>query len=209
MRHNRHSPCHSLYEQAKLETEIDVYKYSGLNKLVQHCSAKKIAIGGGNIYEYLAAERAKGRSTGDLARPPSPVELEQMEEATGFGIAVDDLLARGTTSPCATFRNPSLMNNLAKTEMFEIANMEVWTLTPAWDVDAAEKMEMKLFFVDQSSHTVNSSTHSSYSDMAHSPRDSMMASDLTQQRFYRRLGENDESEAQRDRWQYVNMMGLM
>lgn len=189
-----------------METEIDVYAYSGLNNLIQHCSAKKIGIGGGNIYEDM---EAKG-DTGDLDRPPSPLELEQMEEATGFGIALDEFLARGTTSPCATYRNPSLLNKRAEAEVFSVANIEVWTLTPAYDVHSAEKMEMTKYFVDQSTHTVDSSTHSSYSELAYSPRNSMtMSAELNQQRFYRRVGENDEGEEQRNRWQYANMMGLM
>jgi hypothetical protein len=131
-----------------------------------------------------------------------------MEEATGFGIVVDEFLARGTTSPCATFRNPSLLNNLAETETFTIANMEVWTLTPSWDVNSAEKMEMTKYFVDQSLH---SSTHSTYSDIACSPSwdSTIPTAELSQQRFYRRVGENDEGEEQRNRWQYANMMGLM
>jgi len=207
MRHNRQSTCHSLFEQAQLETEIDVYEYSGLNNLVQRCSHNEIGIGGGSILEYLAAEGANdGRSI-----TPTPEDLQELEDVGGFGIAVDEFLTRGTTSPCATFRNPSLLNKLAKTESFTIANMEVWTLTPAWDTKSAEKLEMTKFFMDQSSHT-ESSIHSVYSDIAGSyspPPDASSAADLVQSKFYRRLGEGDENEEQRDRWQYANMMGLM
>jgi hypothetical protein len=224
MRYNRSSPCFSLFEQAQLESEIDVYEYSGLNKLVQHCSNKGIAIGGGNIVEYMAADAVESAvealnsddddvpSPIDLNQevdlPTPPTELEQLEDVVGFGIAIDEFLARGTTSPCATFRNPSLLKKSAETESFEIANIEVWTLTPAWSVDSAEKLEMTKYFVDQSSHS--ESVHSVYSDIAYnSPQNSMTASDLVQAKFYRRVGENDEGEEQRERWQYANMMGMM
>jgi len=249
MRHNRHSPCHSLFEQAQLESEIDVYEYSGLNKLVQHCSSNKIAIGGGNLLEYLRLNEAKedghvasspievphdtipsppdDLSHGAVPSPPvdlshaavlpPPTDLEQLEETSGFGIVVGEFLARGSTSPCATFRNPSLLHKLAETETFEIANMEVWSLTPAWDVDYAEKLEMTKYFADQSSHTESlSSIHSTRSMLSDRggactpPRaDSLAASDMVQSRFYRRVGEDDEGEEQRDRWQYANMMGMM
>lgn len=140
--------------------------------------------------------------------PTPPTELEQLEDVVGFGIAIDDFLAQGTTSPCATFRNPSLLNKSAETESFEITNIEVWTLTPAWSIDSAEKLEMTKYFVDQSSHS--ESVHSVYSDIAYnSPQNSMTASDLVQAKFYRRVGENDEGEEQRERWQYANMMGLV
>lgn len=203
MRHNRKSPCHSLFEQAQLETEIDVYAYSGENKLVQRCSHNEIAIGGGNINEGAA--------------PLDPGDaLEEMEDTAGFGIAIDEFLARGTTSPCATFRNPSLMNNLGETETFDIANLEVWSLTPAWDVKQAEKLEMTMYFVNQSSHADSSihsvaGSHTGSYNGSHTPprRDSIRASDLTQDKFYRRVGENDASEEQRDRWQRSAMMGFM
>ena len=195
MRHNRDSQCHSLFEQAQLETEIDVYAYSGENKLVQRCSHNEIAIGGGNINAGIVSDD----------------DSEEMEDTAGFGIAIDEFLARGTTSPCATFRNPSLLHNLGEAETFEIANLEVWSLTPAYDVNQAEKLEMTKYFINQSSHT-ESSIHSVYSDIAGSytpPSNSMNAVDMVQASFYRRVGQNDGSEEQRDRWQRSSMMGLV
>lgn len=218
MRHNRQSPCHSLFEQAQLETEIDVYEYSGLNKLIQHCSHNEIAIGGGNILEHndIDSDDDVSSTSSPIDRIPSPLaELQQLEDTIGFGIAIDEFLARGTTSPCATFRNPSLMNKLAETETFQIANLEVWTLTPGYNVKGAEKLEMTKYFADQSSHN-SESVHSIYSDIAgsytggsSSPLNSMTAADAVQASFYRRVGENDQSEEQRQRWQYANMMGMM
>lgn len=208
MRHNRNTPCHSLFEQAQMETEIDVYAYSGLNSLIQHCSHEKIGIGGGDINKYKTEEEGI----------PPPVDIELMK-SIGFGIVINEDLARGSTSPCATFRNPDLMNNSGQLATFTIANMEVWTLTPAWDVNAAQRLEMVKYFADQSirqsTHTYadeTSSTHSSVcSDFGSSsiPGTPIFTSrDLIQEKFYRRVGEHDENESQRNRWQYANMMNL-
>lgn len=146
---------------------------------------------------------------GPVLEPPQ--DLQQLEGTIGFGIGIDEFLARGTTSPCATFRNPSLLNKLGETETFEIANLEVWTLTPGWNVDSAEKLEMTKYFADQSSH--GESIHSVYSDVSASysntPRNSLTAADLVQSKFYRRVGEGDDNEEQRQRWQYAQMMGMM
>ena len=203
MRHNRNTPCHSLFEQAQMEAEIDVFEYSGLNNFVQHCSHDKIAIGGGNIHD------TPDDVDGDSEIPPA-VDLVRVE-SYGFGIALSEDLGRGSSSPCATFRNPSLVSNAAETKTFEIANMEVWTMTPAWDVHSAEKLEMTKYFVDQSIHSVDSSSiHSTYSDYGRTsttrPGSPGEILDHIQEEFYRHVGQNDESDTRRTQWQYANMM---
>jgi hypothetical protein len=185
-----------------METEIDVYAYSGLNTFVQHCSHEKIGIGGGDLNKVKT-------EAGEEA-PEEYVNLYQVE-SIGFGIVINDDLARGSTSPCATFRNPDLMHNSGQLSTFVIANMEVWTLTPSWDENSAQRLEMVKYFADESvrmsthTYTDDSSIHSSIiSDVA----GSFTSSDLIQEKFYRRVGEHDENESQRDRWQYANMMNL-
>jgi hypothetical protein len=192
MRYNRNSKCHSLFEQAQMETDIDVYSFSGLNSLVQHCSHNRIGIGGGDLNKFIEAK--KEGSVDDMEH-----DFDVLDSC-GFGIMLDEDLSTGSTGPCATYRNPCLLDNSAHSETFEIMNMEVWTLTPAWDESSAQKMEMVKYFSDQSTHTNESvSVHSVYSDItASSPRTpSLSSKDYIQQSFYRRLGENDESEANR------------
>ena len=199
-----------------METEIDVFAYTGLNVLIQHCSHDKIAIGGGDINKYKTEEKE--------GIPPA-VDIESMK-GIGFGIVINEDLARGSTSPCATFRNPDLVNNSGQSVTFTIANMEVWTLTPAWDLNSAQRIEMVKYFADQSirqsTHSIRQSTHT-YADETSSTHSSIgsdfgsssipgtpifTSTDLIQKKFYRRVGEDDENESQRNRWQYANMMNL-
>ena len=130
MRYNRMTPCHSLFEQAHLESEIDIFFYSGLNDYVQLCTSDKIAVGGGELDTTGKEEHGN-----DAAQY---VYLEEGEHY-GFGIAVADDLLHGTSSPCATFRNPCLVNHSSRGEVFEIVNLEVWSFTPCDTVDAADE----------------------------------------------------------------------
>eukprot|EP00978_Attheya_sp_CCMP212_P022911 scaffold69290_cov45-Attheya_sp.AAC.2 len=47
MRQTRKTPCHSIIDQAQLESELDVYPWTGENNFVQLCTQDKIAVGGG------------------------------------------------------------------------------------------------------------------------------------------------------------------
>merc|ERR1711897_16915 len=62
---------------------------------------------------------------------------------SGFAIALDDELLNGTSTPCATFLSPSLVDGVSmKGEIFEVANMEAWTFTPCSSVEQAERNEL-------------------------------------------------------------------
>ena len=58
---------------------------------------------------------------------------------------------------------------------------------------------MSMFFVRESISSMSASANSSVSSL-------FDADDLSQERFYRRLGQNDDNEENRDAWQYANMM---
>eukprot|EP00534_Pseudo-nitzschia_fraudulenta_P009109 CAMPEP_0201154114 /NCGR_PEP_ID=MMETSP0851-20130426/14377_1 /ASSEMBLY_ACC=CAM_ASM_000631 /TAXON_ID=183588 /ORGANISM="Pseudo-nitzschia fraudulenta, Strain WWA7" /LENGTH=873 /DNA_ID=CAMNT_0047431429 /DNA_START=290 /DNA_END=2908 /DNA_ORIENTATION=+ len=122
---------------------IDVYRWSGDNDLCQLFADDKIAVGGGVV----------GHS-GD-----------------GFGILLEDDLLSGSSSPCATYNNPSLCisstdgvadpslsarSNTSSTRdetRFEVANMEIWGLTPFLFVADAERSEKSLRFAKDNSYT--------------------------------------------------------
>lgn len=207
MRYNRMTPCHSLFEQAHLESEIDVYFYSGLNDYVQLCTSDKLAVGGGELDTTGKEEHGD-----DVAGAPY-VYLEEGEHY-GFGIAISDDLLHGTSSPCATFRNPCLVNHSSKGEVFEIVNLEIWSFTPCETVDAAEKLEMTKFFVQESVLSSISSLDSVRFSTSpggpglHSRAPSMFSGrDLRQEEFYRRVGQEDvDDELERIGWEYQNMM---
>ena len=206
MRYNRMTPCHSLFEQAHLESEVDVFFYSGLNDYVQLCTADKIAVGGGELDTTGKEEHGN-----DVAAAPY-VYLEEGEHY-GFGIAIADDLLHGTSSPCATFRNPCLVNHSSRGEVFEIVNLEVWSFTPCESVDAAERLEMTKFFVQESvlssiASSLDSDTPGSFVSGMHSRGTSIFSgADLRQEEFYRRVGEgNVDDEIERMGFEYQNML---
>ena len=194
MRKSRKTKVYSLFEQAQLETEIEIYPYSGLNEFVQLCTNDRIALGGGG-----------GGGSGDLdiTRNSQQETVQGLTVPTGFGIAMNDDLLNGTSSPCATFQNPCLVNPASSSETFQVVNIECWGLTPCFSVDEAEKLEMTKFFVQESSARSLSKAYLG----AETTQREFTSRELKQPEFYRRVGTNDQSEAGRDRWQYAAMMG--
>ena len=199
MRHNRKTKCSSLYDQAQMESEVDVFFCTHQNEMIQLSTDELIAVGGGEV------------------ESDTDSSAEERSDRFGFGLSIDDFMLHGTSSPCATYKNPCLVDGGSKDTRFRIANVEVWTLTPCASVDAAERLEMSQFWIQQSSRDMSSTT-SLRSLAAGSPRPTRSprpefrkvqdfdAGDFTQESFYRRVGENDESEQQRDIWQYATMM---
>ena len=206
MRYNRMTPCHSLFEQAHLESEIDIFFYSGLNDYVQLCTSDKIAVGGGELDTTGKEEQGN-----DGAAAPY-VYLEEGEHY-GFGLAVADDLLHGTSSPCATFRNPCLVNHSSCGEVFEIVNLEVWSFTPCDTVDAAERLEMTKFFVQESvlssiASSPDCDNLGSFASGMNSRGTSLFSgADLNQEQFYRRVGqESVDDEVERMGFEYQNML---
>ncbi len=124
MRNDRKTECKSIIDQAKLESEIEVFPWTGDNYLVQLCTDNQIAVGGGGSSQY----RGHGHS--------------------GFGLCIDDQVLHGTSSYCPTFENPPLSKEHQDGSPFEIVNLEVWTFTPAMTVEEAEKIEFGRLFLE-------------------------------------------------------------
>ena len=184
MRHSRRSKCASLFDQAQLESEIDVFQCTNSDQRVQACRHDSLAVGGDDV-------PVSAQESGD-------VSSSTLEE-DGFAIAVEDDLMVGTTSPSRTFKSPSLYGLGDKTGVFDIAGLEIWSFTPCMDVISAQKLEMRKYFIEESQRGM--STRSVDSSI-----NSFGSRDLVQERFYRRVGEDYESEERRQRWQYANMM---
>ena len=104
------------------ENEMEVYPCTGSDPMIQYCTRKTIAVGGG---EWVGDTCPFGR-----------------EEPRGIGFMIDGDLVGGETNSCATFANPRLCKNTSTSNEFTIANVEVWTLTPCRNLDAATKLEM-------------------------------------------------------------------
>ena len=129
MRQDRRTKTTGILEQAQLESEIDVFPFTGENRLVQLCTHDRIAIGGGTPAEKKTPERP--------------------EHEWGFGLAIESHFLQGTSSPCVTFGSPSLSKSHANGTPFEIVNVELWTLTPCLDVEEAEKLELGKLFLER------------------------------------------------------------
>lgn len=194
MRRSRNTPCHSLVDQAVLESEIDVYPFSGLNTYIQLCISDKIAIGGGKL-DTSGAERH-----GDEIAPDT-YSLHHEDLDYGFGLSFGEYLDRGTSNPCATFRNPGLsatydpndLHGLRKShsDAFEIANLEVWAFTPCHNVKEAQKLELSKFYIHESTKSLSLSSIDSHEK--NSP-DLILSPDT----FYKRVGEDDDVD---QRWE--------
>lgn len=132
MRQSRSTQCHSIIDQAQLESELDVYPWTGENNCVQLCTHDKIAVGGGTTTSEQSEESG------------------EKSIAYGFGLAIGRDLHSGTSSHCATFGSPPLSKAHQDGSPFEIMNLEVWTLTPCYSLQDAEKLELgKLFLASQ------------------------------------------------------------
>jgi hypothetical protein len=175
MRHNRFDHCCSLYEQAQMESECDVYPYSGLNNCIQLCTQDFLGVGGGEIDHQLPFD--------DIA-----AEVIGRQKSLGFAIALRDDLSRGTSCPSSTFCNKKLSSN-DDGGIFDVCNLEVWTFTPCTNVEDAEKLEMRKHFLRERMHQQSMASISSTS-LGSSVPSSPMAS---QRLFYRRVGESDEN----------------
>lgn len=148
MRFNRRIPCSSLYEQAQMEATIDVFTSRGDNEMYQVCDDSRIAIGGGDLPVLKTESGSCCFEQCAHSNISDPGQAGPLLEGTnfGFGIALDSDLRTGTTSQCGTFRSPCLINNKSRGEVFQVANLEVWTFTPCMDVTSAERIEMTRYF---------------------------------------------------------------
>jgi len=138
MRQTRKSACHSVLDQAQLESEIEVFPWTGLNNCVQMCTSDRFIIGGGGS---LAEE---GKSCDESDEP-----CEGESNKCGLGLVVDGpAMLYGTSDHCITFNNAPLSLSHADGSPFEIANLEVWTLTPASTLEIAERLELGALFLE-------------------------------------------------------------
>lgn len=141
MRHTRREKTRSIIDQAHMESEIDVFPATGENRCFQLCTDDNIAVGGGNLDSM--------RSTESLTSDPQTIVKDH---EWGPGLLVREDLLQGTTSPCLTFGSPSLSHAHSDGSLFEIINLELWTLTPCMTQDEAEKLELSRLFLEKHGH---------------------------------------------------------
>jgi hypothetical protein len=112
------------------DNEMEVYPYTGSNELVQYCTKRAVAVGGGDYKD------------GEDSCP-------YVGEPTGIGLMIDADLLGGETNSSSTFANPRLSGRSSKSNEFDIVNLEVWTVTPCISEPEAELLEMRRLFVEE------------------------------------------------------------
>ena len=138
--------CSSLDEYILRESSLDIYPWAskGGNRNVQLSNTRKLFIGGGEpdevVLENVEIHRDEEKNQSD----------EPCDDAIqwGMALALDKDLLFGTSSRCATFgSNPLIGGPDADSEVFEIVNMEIWSLTPCMTEELAENLELGRTFV--------------------------------------------------------------
>jgi hypothetical protein len=118
---SRNVSCETAQEQALLERDVEFFEWSGENRYIQRLvnAQGDLILGGGE-----------------------PDENPSQQQGYGPGLILSSCLSRGFSHSCLTFNSPELAG-----DAFEIANLEVWTLTPVETLDQAEKVELGRQFV--------------------------------------------------------------
>ena len=146
MRRNRLVKCQSIIEQAQLESEIDVFPYTGDNKFIQLCTHDRIAVGGGHPDPTVAEKKEEDPAMMDDGKD---TRLDIEDHDWGFGLSIERDMLQGSSSPCVTFGSPSLSVKHSDGTTFEIVNLELWTLTPCLTTEDAEKLELATLFLER------------------------------------------------------------
>jgi hypothetical protein len=126
---SRATSCATVQDQILLERQIQVFPWSGENRNVQslvNADDSPLILGGGG------------------AEPKTNSNNDDNNDNEGLALAIDATLSKGTSDKCLTFHSPALVKS---TDVFDIANIEVWTLTPVENVNQAEQLELSRQFV--------------------------------------------------------------
>jgi len=132
LKKGRYTPCDTVDDQVALEKDIEVFKWSGKNYNIQALinPNSNIVLGGGGDEQQ---------------NDPTATAID--DEGKGSGLMITSDLEDGSSDPCMTYNSPSLNSTEESTtnkdsSMFQIANIEVWTLTPVDSLDQAHQLEL-------------------------------------------------------------------
>ena len=191
MRSSRMKKCYSLWEVAERENQIDVWEADEFSICkLQMLTKNRLGVGMGNMNKF--------NEVGEVVETEADEEKKKGKNY-GFAIALEDDLLSGTTSRSPVFQNPCLVDDSSNGEAFETLNVELWTLTPAFSEDSAQKIEMSQHFITESIRSSNSSSRNGNATTHTSSRFS--SRDLDQAKFFRRVGKgDDENEPIRSHW---------
>jgi len=131
LKKSRYTHCDTVEQQVELEKDIEIFQWSGKNYNIQALinPNSNLVLGGGGDEQQ-----------NDPTTTASPID----DEGKGSGLILNSDLEGGSSDPCMTFDSPSLSctEENKKDTMFEIVNVEVWTLTPVESVEQAQQLEL-------------------------------------------------------------------
>eukprot|EP00536_Pseudo-nitzschia_multiseries_P002749 jgi/Psemu1/184296/e_gw1.38.124.1 len=125
MRQSRFEPCETVVEQILMESKMDVFPFTSRNNKVQSCTKNGIALG------------------------PNSDPTDHY----GHAIKLDKSMATGSTSSSETFGSPCLIERESRGKRFQVANVELWTMTPHETVEDADQAEMRALFLEEHRQT--------------------------------------------------------
>jgi len=147
MRRSRNETVKSVMEQILMESQIDVFPFTGSNNMVQLCTADGIGLGHGEVEDDIVVGASTDRE--------DEMDNNGKTEHYGYALKLDKSMATGTTSSSETFGNPCLLQREKRGETFEVANVELWSLTPHETVEEADQAEMRLLFLQENRNSAN------------------------------------------------------
>jgi len=138
-------------------SNIEVFHWSGKNSNIQALvnENRQLVIGGGvtedddNYFSLLGVSSSAGSSS--LLSNPISGDEDEFEDG-GCSLIINADMTSGSSSDCATFASPPLIETKATSSTvssrtnstcneFQIANIEIWSFTPFDTVDEAQKLE--------------------------------------------------------------------
>ncbi|KAG7364213.1 TLD domain containing protein [Nitzschia inconspicua] len=146
MRRSRNEEVDTIVEQILMESQMDVYPFTGRNNMVQLCTKDCLALGHGELQDESIGTNSKDDNE---ENQDSESESGPPHDFYGLAIKLDKSMRTGTTSSSETFGNPCLVKRESKGEAFKVANIELWSLTPHETEDEADRAEMRSLFLEE------------------------------------------------------------
>ena len=168
MRQSRFESCKSVVEQILMESKMDIFPFTSQNDKVQSCTTCGIALGFGEVQEEQTTTKKQLKHHNDdndnnnhvagtmkSSKHNNSKKNNISNKHYGHAIQLDKSMTCGSTSSSETFGSPCLIERESRGKIFEIANVELWALTPHEKIKEANHAEMELLFLEENRQNDN------------------------------------------------------
>jgi|EP00979_Chaetoceros_neogracilis_P000983 hypothetical protein len=111
MKNDRKTVCKSVLDQAQLESDVEVFAWTGSNYMTQLCTNDKIALGGGGGFGLVIESNMLHGQTNQCATFGNPPLSKEHHNGGSFEIVNLEIW---TMTPC---------NNVKEAEKLEMAKL--------------------------------------------------------------------------------------